>query len=57
MKWYGIGVGCGDSELSVERTDLKTELDYGANDGLIAIDIEWALQEKYRQTKGQIEAC
>ena len=57
MKWYGIGVGCGDNKLSVERTDLKTGLDYGANDGHIAIDIDWALQEKFRETKGQIEAC
>jgi hypothetical protein len=32
-------------------------LDYGANDGHIAIDIEWALREKFRQKKGQIEAC
>jgi hypothetical protein len=55
MVWYWGGVW--DSELSVECTDLKTELDCGANDGHIAIDIERALQKKFRQTKGQIEAC
>jgi hypothetical protein len=54
MVWYWGGVW--GSKLSVERTDLKTGLDYGGNSGHIAIDIEWALQEKYRQTKGQIEA-
>jgi hypothetical protein len=41
MVWYWGRVW--DSKLSVERTDLKTELDYGANDGHIAIDIERAL--------------
>ena len=55
MVWYWGGVW--DSELSVERTDLKTELDCGANDGHIAIDIERALQKKFREAKGQIEAC
>jgi hypothetical protein len=55
MKWYGIGLGCRGSKLSFKRTDLKTGLDYGANDGHIAI--EWALQEKFCQTKEQIEAC
>ena len=54
MKWYVLG---GSSKLSVECTDLKTGLDYGANDGHIAIDIEWALWGKFRQTKGQIEVC
>ena len=57
MVWYWGGGGVWDSELSVERTDLKTELDCGANDGHIAIDIERALQKKFRETKEQIEAC
>ena len=56
MKWYVLG-GVWDSELSVERTDFKTELDCGANGGHIAIDIERALQKKFRETKGQIETC
>jgi hypothetical protein len=41
MVWYWGGM-C-DSKRSVERTDLKTGLDYGANDGHIAIDIDWAM--------------
>ena len=55
MVWYWGG----GSKLSLERTNLKTGLDYGANGGHIAIDIDWALQEKFRETKGhaQIEAC
>jgi hypothetical protein len=44
MVWYWGG----HSKLSLERTDLKTRLDYGANDGHIAIDIEWALQGNER---------
>ena len=40
MVWYWGG----HSKLSVERTDLKTGLDYIANGGHIAI--EWALQQK-----------
>jgi hypothetical protein len=38
----------GHSKLSVECTDLKSGLDYVANDGHIAIDIEWALQGNER---------